>query len=217
MRPGRSQLTRLPLRDLDASLKTVIFNLPLLIGFFRSSDDNAPRWMPWDFMDDKSTLVQVMAWCHQPTSHYLSQCWPSSMSRYGVTRPQWVKKIMWMASIIFSCLCKYSEKSTATNIILQPYSHDTYKAISFSKTFQWYMMVISSPVFVSMNHLLRWLTQHISSVRMKYKPWLHPPPDKQEINSTGAFISEHAGIFCEIAFHIWGKSSGQWKCICNQK
>ena len=31
-----------------------------------------------------------MAWCHQATSHYLSQCWPSSMSPYGVTRPQWV-------------------------------------------------------------------------------------------------------------------------------
>ena len=32
-----------------------------------------------------------MAWCHQATSHYLSQCWPRSLSRYGVTRPQWVK------------------------------------------------------------------------------------------------------------------------------
>ena len=32
-----------------------------------------------------------MAWCHQATSHYLSQCWPRSMSPYGITRPQWVK------------------------------------------------------------------------------------------------------------------------------
>ena len=32
-----------------------------------------------------------MAWCHQATSHYLSQCWHRSMSPYGVTRPQWVK------------------------------------------------------------------------------------------------------------------------------
>ena len=39
----------------------------------------------------KSTLVQVMAWCHQATSHYLSKCWPRSVSPYGVTRPQWVK------------------------------------------------------------------------------------------------------------------------------
>ena len=70
--------------------KTAIFNLVLLIGFFRSSNDNAPRWMPWDFTDDKSTLVQVMAWCHQATSHYPSQCWPSPMLPYGATRPQWV-------------------------------------------------------------------------------------------------------------------------------
>ena len=28
----------------------------------------------------KSTVVQVMAWCHKAPSHYLSQCWSSSMS-----------------------------------------------------------------------------------------------------------------------------------------
>ena len=42
---------------------------------------------------DKSTLFQVMAWCRQATSHYLNQCWPRSMSPYGVTRPQWVKRV----------------------------------------------------------------------------------------------------------------------------
>ena len=47
--------------------------------------------MPLDLTDDKSTLVQVMAWCRQATSHYLSQCWPRSVSPNGVTRPQWVK------------------------------------------------------------------------------------------------------------------------------
>ena len=30
-----------------------------------------------------STLAQVMAWCHQATSHYLSQCWPTSMLPLG--------------------------------------------------------------------------------------------------------------------------------------
>ena len=29
-----------------------------------------------------------MAWCCQATSHYLSQCWPRSLSPYGITRPQ---------------------------------------------------------------------------------------------------------------------------------
>ena len=43
--------------------------------------------------DDKSTLAQVMAWCRQAPSHYLSQCWPRSLSPYGVTRPQWVNRM----------------------------------------------------------------------------------------------------------------------------
>ena len=69
--------------------KAAIFNLVLLIGFFRSCNYNAPRWMH-GFANDKSILVQEMAWCRQATSHYLSQCWPSSMSPYDVTKPQWV-------------------------------------------------------------------------------------------------------------------------------
>ena len=46
--------------------------------------------MPQDLTDDKSTLVEVMAWCRQATSHYLSQFRLSSLSLYGVARPQWV-------------------------------------------------------------------------------------------------------------------------------
>ena len=76
--PGRS----------ECDSKNVIFNLVLLIGFFRSSHDNAHQRMTQDLADDKSTLVQVMALCHQATSHYLSQCWLSSSSPYGVARSQ---------------------------------------------------------------------------------------------------------------------------------
>ena len=49
--------------------------------------------MSLNFTDDQSTLVQVMAWCRQATSHYLSQCWPRSLSPFGVTRPQWVNSL----------------------------------------------------------------------------------------------------------------------------
>ena len=48
----------------------------------------ALRRMSLNFTDDKSTLVQVMAWCRQATSHYPSQCWPSFLSPYGIT-PFW--------------------------------------------------------------------------------------------------------------------------------
>ena len=50
----------------------------------------ALRRMSLNLTDDKSTLVQVMAWCRQAPSHYLSQCWPRSLSPYDVTRPQWI-------------------------------------------------------------------------------------------------------------------------------
>ena len=83
-------LTHCHLRDVDAILKNIIFNLVLLVSIFKSSHDNALWWMPQDLTDDKSTLVQVMAWCHQATSHYLNQCWPRSLPPYGVTRPQYV-------------------------------------------------------------------------------------------------------------------------------
>ena len=86
-------LTHWPLGDLNGILKYVIFNHVLLNGIFRSSHDNAFWWMPQDLTDDKSTLVQVMAWGRQPTSRYLSQCWLSSLSPYGDARAQWVKHI----------------------------------------------------------------------------------------------------------------------------
>ena len=57
------------------------------------SSEIALKLTSWDLSDDKSTLVQLMAWCHQATSHYLNQCWPKSLPPYGVTRPQWVNGI----------------------------------------------------------------------------------------------------------------------------
>ena len=42
--------------------------------------------------DQKSSLVQIMAWCQQVTSHHPSQHWPKSMSPYwyGIINPQCV-------------------------------------------------------------------------------------------------------------------------------
>ena len=89
--PGRSEF----------DYKNVIVNLVLLIGIFSSCHDNAFWWMPQDLTDDKSTLIQVMAWCRQATSHYLSQCWLSSLSPYGIARSQWVKRCCYQAWIFF--------------------------------------------------------------------------------------------------------------------
>ena len=75
----------------DYSLKLVNFKLISTINILSIFCEIAIRWMPQYLTDHQSILVQVMAWCRQATSHYLSQCWPRSMSPYGVTRPQWVK------------------------------------------------------------------------------------------------------------------------------
>ena len=79
------------------NFKLVIFKLMSRVDTFcilSTSCEIALRWMPQDFADDKSTLVQVMAWCRQATSHYLDQCWPRSISPYGVARPRWVKRML---------------------------------------------------------------------------------------------------------------------------
>ena len=75
----------------ERNFRHVIFKQILVIDDWGISCGIALTWKPQDLADDKSTLVQAMAWCRQASSHYLSQGWPSSLSPYGVTRPQWVK------------------------------------------------------------------------------------------------------------------------------
>ena len=73
-------------------------------GGWGISYEIAPRWMPLDLTNDKSLLVQVMAWCRQATSHYLSQCWSRSMSPNDVARPQWVNSL-WSRELIWRHRC----------------------------------------------------------------------------------------------------------------
>ena len=73
------------------NFRHVIFKRILVIDGWHIYCEIALIWMSLDFTDDQSTLVQVMAWCHQATSHCLTQCWPRSLSPSGVTRSQRVK------------------------------------------------------------------------------------------------------------------------------
>ena len=65
---------------------------------YRSSNSNSPNGSPWKYLKwytaipyhDRSTLVQVMAWCRQATSHYLSQSRPRSVLPYCITKLQCV-------------------------------------------------------------------------------------------------------------------------------
>ena len=55
------------------NLKSVIFKVILRIDISSISCEIALMSMPQDLIDDKSTLVQVLAWCWA-ADYYLSQC-----------------------------------------------------------------------------------------------------------------------------------------------
>ena len=65
-------LTRWALGDVAVIFKLIIQNSSL--GTHSEID---LRWMPQNFTHDKSSLVQVMVWCHQAASRYLNHCWAS--------------------------------------------------------------------------------------------------------------------------------------------
>ena len=84
------------------NFRYLIFKRILVIDGWCISCEIGLIWMSLDWTDDQSTLVQLMAWCRQATSHYLSQCWPRSLLLYGVTRPQWVDRlVLWPSDIIW--------------------------------------------------------------------------------------------------------------------
>ena len=87
-------LTHCPLGDVVVIL-SVISKHMLRTKFISTSCELALKWTPKNTFDDMSTLVQVMAWCCQASSHYLSQCWHRSKTSYGITRPKWVDRFQY--------------------------------------------------------------------------------------------------------------------------
>ena len=60
------------------NFRCAIFKLISVIDGRGISCEIAVSWLSLDHTDEKSTLVRVMAWCCQATSHYLNQCtWTS--------------------------------------------------------------------------------------------------------------------------------------------
>ena len=88
-----TQLNSLAPGKFEWNFRYVNFKWILMINGWDICCEIALIWMSSDFIDDQSTLVQVMAWCRQATSHYLSQCWPRSLSPYGVTRPELANRL----------------------------------------------------------------------------------------------------------------------------
>ena len=89
------------------NFRKVIFQLILVI-----SCKIVLKWMPMELTGGKSTLVRVMAWCRQAASHYLSQCWPRSLSPFGVIRPQGVVIISIPYGITVPLRSEYDRQNT---------------------------------------------------------------------------------------------------------
>ena len=68
-------LTHWPLGNFKWNFRLVIFKLNLVNGGWGISYEIALRWMSLDLTDDKSTLVQVMAWCRQASCNMATMKW----------------------------------------------------------------------------------------------------------------------------------------------
>ena len=77
--------------------KCVIAKCIVMTSFRKISSIIAFKWTVQDPTDHESTLAQVITWCCQATTHYLSQCWPRSMSPHDISRPQWVNSLLLFA------------------------------------------------------------------------------------------------------------------------
>ena len=81
----------------------VTFKLTLVIAGLGILYEITLSGLSLHLTDDKSTLVQIMAWCHLAPSHYLRQCLPWYLSPYGITRPQWAVFTKLHRHISFCC------------------------------------------------------------------------------------------------------------------
>ena len=133
-------------------IQNVFFKLISWIDTLSNSCETALRSMPQNPSDDKSTLVQVMAWCRQAASHYLSQCCPRSLSPYGVTRPQWVKPSLNQLMMVICKemplrACSWKRRSEYTTWWEKPYCLLFYGVnLVINQHWYWYPISYWSPL-----------------------------------------------------------------------
>ena len=118
------------------NFRHVIVKHILVIDGCGISCEIALIWMSLDFTDDQSTLVQVMAWCCQATSHYLSQCWLRSLTPNHVTRAQWVNSC-WPRDAIWGCRYGSTLAQLTTCCLMAP-SHYLNQCWHLISKIQWH-------------------------------------------------------------------------------
>ena len=162
--------------------KVVIFKLILRTDILSLSYGIALRRMPQKPFVDKLTLVQVMACCHQATSHYLSQCWPRSMLPYGITRPQRERIFMiifWWITQTYGLWLLNIHDFLWANFITD------YKIVPvhwFTSIYVWF-----SGEFYSVIHI------HYSDVKNKVSEFIQTTKKSSKAHSTGYLWSKSIG------------------------
>ena len=87
------QWVKTHLLDLTVILNYMILKFVLLI-YTLSTCEIALKWMPQSPIDINVGIGSINCWCHQATSHCLSQCWPrwwSNLCCHMASLRQWVK------------------------------------------------------------------------------------------------------------------------------
>ena len=91
MLPRISPLTHLPLDEMAAILTEDIFKCIFLNENYRILILILLKFVARGPVDNKSSLVKVMAWRQETTSHYLKRWWPSSLTHIYGTKEIWLK------------------------------------------------------------------------------------------------------------------------------
>ena len=112
----------------------MVFKITIHGSSLSTQCEIALRWMPHNLNNGKSTMAQVMAWCCQAASCYVSQCWPRFLSWYGVTRPQCVMEV--------SCIITIPHKKFGLVIIHWLLSN---------------MLTTDTPQFIIEKYLMLWI------------------------------------------------------------
>ena len=111
----------------DVTFRNIFSYHMLQIKLISESYESALRWMTFD---NKSILFQVMVWFRQATSHYLSQCWPTSMSPYGGTRAWRVEYVMSILMSLVLYTLYVSARGLLQYNVLMLWNWATYDSVS---------------------------------------------------------------------------------------
>ena len=100
-----------------------------------------------------------MAWCHQATSNYLSQCWLRSLLPYGIIRPQWVNhpRNHFLAQrnlqrAVMKCIYMITGKfiRVSDHNLLRKTNWDMY-VMALCNCFAWYHLINQNILDISIN------------------------------------------------------------------